>query len=839
MVWSEGFNFSPSPTSGQVSPNFHLQCGKASCPCRKTPASGWASRHCPVHDDQHPSLRVLLQDGRIIRAVCMAGCDSRAVLEALGLRIKVSPRRKPIPEWAIPNGPEEWLSQHLDLGARDIQGLGARYGLRFLRGHGQDALAVAFTWPGLNAQKIRTFPKNFRWEGTARPVIWPSLGLIREAFPDAGGIVMTEGEFDALILLHLGIPAVSVTGGADTPIPPGTGKEIAGLGFRKVLIIADADRPGIEAGRKWERALREDGLAVRVETVVSLGLGRASMGEKDTRDAWLGRADLDEAQFARPILEALESMKAVEETVREPVILPAGDWLRVQQEAPCWVVDGLVLQGGLTLLIGKPKVGKSTLARSIALAVALGRPILGRQVRQGLVLMLTHHREDPPAAVREHLLKMGVREGDDVPLYIADGVRTLNDIVSWVEANRPALIVIDTIARYMSLDDVNDYVKVLSALEPLQDIARRHGTAVLALHHAPKTGDDRETIDSPLGSTALAGSADIVMRYRRTGDRLQSVSRFGDDTQETVITLDPDGWPAAIGSLQEVQAHEEERAILDAIAANGPMTKDELRETLGRKAVDLAQTLQALLRQGRIGRTGSGRKGDPYRYFLPWNIPVEHSVPASTDEHSCRIDTEQSGMAVSETLRERNSVYGDEELDDSVPNSGSLYGNGGNGIFESATDEDLEGKIPFPPDGNRISAGSPQENGDTTSPISVPASSDAISDEFFPEKPDGSKRERKSDDPQDPDPKGGPASRCYSATDPDPSGSSGSDPGPPGGLTSTPPPGMSGVWTQTCPFNATHRLRIEAVGGKLRWAVCEGGCPPPLIWGALGIPFPE
>ena len=465
----------------------------------------------------------------------------------------------------------------------------------------------------------------------------------------------------------------------------------------------------------------------------------------------------------RTPLEVIRDLEAELARLREewkpdgqgPRITPVGEWVRIQQEAPTWVVDGLILQGGLTLLIGKPKTGKSTLARAIALAVALGRPILGRSVQKGPVLLMTHHREDPPAAVREHLRKMGVREGDTVPLYIADGVQTLGDIVSWVETNRPALIVIDTIARYAGFEDVNDYVKVLSALEPLQDLARQYGTAVLALHHAPKSGDDRETIDSPLGSTALAGAADIVMRYKRTGDRriLQTVNRFGDDLPETVVTLGPDGWPEAVGSLQEVQAHEEERAILDAIAANGPMTKDELREALGRKAIDLVRTLQALLRQGRIGRTGKGRKGDPYVYF------IQNSVPASTDEASGWVDTERSGMAVGETLRERNSVYRDEESDDSVPDSGPLYGNGGNGIFESASEADSEGKIPFPPDGKRISAGSPQENGDTTSPNSVPACSDAISDEFLAEKPDGSKAVRKSDDPpddpQDPDPPDG------------------------------------------------------------------------------------
>jgi 5S rRNA maturation endonuclease (ribonuclease M5) len=737
-------------------PSRQLECERASCPCRKTPSSGWASRHCPAHDDRHPSLRVLFQDGRIAKAVCLAKCDPQAVRQALGLNGVTGerPRRKPVPPEMIPNGPREWLSRHLDLNVQDIRDLAARYGLRGLKGlhrnsDGQDAPAIAFVWPGLDARKVRIYPKDFVWEGTSRPVLWPSLSIIRKAFPDSDGLVIVEGEFDALILLYLGIPTVSVTGGADTPIPTGLGRELVQQGFKKVLILADADRPGIEAGRRWAKALREDDLGVRVETVVSLGLGRASYGEKDVRDAWLSRTDLDEAAFMKPILQAMEGIRAVGEAVREPSVVQVGDWLRVQQEAPSWVVDGLILQGGLTLLIGKPKVGKSTLARSIGLAVALGRPILGRQVRQGPVLMLTHHREDPPAAVREHLLKMGVREGDAVPLYIADGVQALGDILAWVETNRPALIVIDTIARYTSFEDVNDYTKVLAALEPLQDLARQYGTAVLALHHAPKTGDDRETIDSPLGSTALAGSADVIMRYRRTGDRriLQTVNRFGDDLPETVITLGPDGWPEAIGSLQEVQASEEERAILDAIAANGPMTKDELREALGRKAIDLVRTLQALLRQGRIGRTGSGRKGDPYRYFLIVEHSVEHSVPASTDEASCGVDTEKSGMAVGETLWEWNSVYGDEESGDSVPDSGPLYGNGGNGIFEAASDADLEGEIPFPLDGKRNSAGSPSKNGVTTSPNSVPACTDAISDEFFPEKPDGSKRERKSDGP--------------------------------------------------------------------------------------------
>ena len=42
-----------------------------------------------------------------------------------------------------------------------------------------------------------------------------------------------------------------------------------------------------------------------------------------------------------------------------------------------WVVDGRLPVGGTSILGGRPKVGKTTLARSLALAVVRGEPWLG------------------------------------------------------------------------------------------------------------------------------------------------------------------------------------------------------------------------------------------------------------------------------------------------------------------------------------------------------------------------------------------------------------------------------------------------------------------------------
>ena len=42
---------------------------------------------CPAHDDRHPSLSIAEgEDGRIL-VYCRAGCETQAVLAALGLRL--------------------------------------------------------------------------------------------------------------------------------------------------------------------------------------------------------------------------------------------------------------------------------------------------------------------------------------------------------------------------------------------------------------------------------------------------------------------------------------------------------------------------------------------------------------------------------------------------------------------------------------------------------------------------------------------------------------------------------------------------------------------------------
>jgi hypothetical protein len=531
----------------------------------------------------------------------------------------------------IPNGPAEWLCRHLNLNWQDIRDLAAHYGLRGLKGlrkndDGQDAPAVAFTWPGLDARKVRVFPKTFCWEGTSRPVLWPALNVVREAFQDADGLVMTEGEFDALILLYLGIPAVSVTGGADTPIPTGLGRELNGLGFRKVLILADADRPGIEAGRRWERALREDGLAVKTTTVVELGLGRASYGEKDIRDAWLSRTDLDEAAFVKPILQAMEGMDSTERATDEGVnvlevgLLRAEDLNGHESAGPTWLVEPVLPDGAVVLLAGKYDSCKTWTALYMAKQVL---ETTGRQVVYLDFDMM------PLAVVRERLRATGLdryvrdrlrfHSGPDMTALTA--TERWGEVVDALLSMPPGLLVLDSLKAWLLNVKLNSDSDVLPYLQSLLRL-RAAGWTVLVIHHVPKTGD------GDFKNTGSIGDAvDVIWRGRREGAilKLEARKRRIEVPASVGLDMTDPAHPIPLdGDVAERRARE--ARILAFVKENPGCTRPQIADGVGvPDSGALKRLLADLVQQGRLAVEGKGTRPDPFRYYLPDDAPPQES----------------------------------------------------------------------------------------------------------------------------------------------------------------------------------------------------------------------
>ena len=91
----------------------------------------------------------------------------------------------------------------------------------------------------------------------------------------------------------------------------------------------------------------------------------------------------------------------------------AADLMRMQLPEPRWAVNGIIPEG-LSLLAGKPKLGKSWLALNIALAVATGGTALGSiHVEQGDVLYLA--LEDTKKRLQGRLDKLLHRQNAAAP----------------------------------------------------------------------------------------------------------------------------------------------------------------------------------------------------------------------------------------------------------------------------------------------------------------------------------------------------------------------------------------------------------------------------------------
>jgi len=160
---------------------------------------------------------------------------------------------------------------------------------------------------------------------------------------------------------------------------------------------------------------------------------------------------------------------------------------------------------------------------------------------------------------------------------------------------------------------------VSNALEGVMSAAREFNCCILATHHAPKaTGTD--AIDALLGSSALSGAPDTVMVLRRQEQErtVETVQRYGPDLERAVLTLDPETALLRLaGTVAEAHLQETRRRVLELLGSGVEMTTPEVIEAADGRKADVLQALAGLAATGQVTRSGTGRRGDPYRYHRP------------------------------------------------------------------------------------------------------------------------------------------------------------------------------------------------------------------------------
>ena len=295
-----------------------------------------------------------------------------------------------------------------------------------------------------------------------------------------------------------------------------------------------------------------------------------------------------------------------------------------------WFWDGVLPAGGLSLLLAKPKVGKTLFALNLALWASRGGSFFGKDTAPGNVIYLA--LEENIGEVKKSLIAFDNTHGEDDKFDLdfhfgiapSDAIKKLE---KWMVEKKPKLVVIDILQKFVRVKKIEDYAEVITALEPVMDIARRLDCHILLTHHAPKA--ERELIDSALGTTGLAASVDTIILIKKDGRGRRSFStsqRYRkpgvEDIKDWVINLNKDEITLELaGTTSEVNDSDAKEQILKLMEEIGegrfytePMTESQIRDVIKKDKAHTLRYLKELYGDKKIRREGTGHRNDPFKY---------------------------------------------------------------------------------------------------------------------------------------------------------------------------------------------------------------------------------
>jgi KaiC/GvpD/RAD55 family RecA-like ATPase len=629
----------------------------AQLPRAKLHGKGWRA-HCPAHDDHEPSLDLAEgNDGRALLK-CHAGCEVENIVSVLGLTMAdlFERRNEHVASPAITLAalarakllPAAWLAKALGWYDLPQGGIGIPY-------RDQSGATVhTKRRTALKAKDGSYWPKGVPLMAYGLE----DLAKVREA----GYLIFVEGETDRAVLKYHDLPVLGLPGATSTNVLPS--EHLAG--FDTVYVWQESDKGGQTFVAR---------VAARLQALGFQGVAKvvAIQGVKDPCEL-LAQVEGDSQLFSARMIEALGEAQALalpdQHATREGnpglTLTRLSDLLAEPEEAIEWLVDDMLPAGGFSLLAAKPKVGKSTLARCLALAVARGEPFLGRGSVNGPVIYLA--LEEKRSEVRKHFQVMGATGEEEIYLYAATAPNdALAKIRAAVDAKKPALLIIDPLFRLTRVRDSNDYAEVTAALEPWLAMARETGVHVLVVHHLGK--GERSGADAILGSTAIRAAVDTSLILKRT-DRYRTIvseQRYGEDLEETTLRFDSQTRMITLGEVKErEELSRMKTAIVEWLGRQDePCSERDIEEGVEGNNRPKRTALRELVAESHVEKTGKGTRGDSYQYSLSRSRIYEKresenpKVYVSADDISrySRFETLQN-TATSEGFRSENTEPG-------------------------------------------------------------------------------------------------------------------------------------------------------------------------------------
>lgn len=316
-------------------------------------------------------------------------------------------------------------------------------------------------------------------------------------------------------------------------------------------------------------------------------------------------------QTYRKMLRRVLVNNASQPTPPKIETINAADLQKAELPEVRMVVPDIVPEG-VSLLVSRPKLGKSWMALDLAIAVATGGTFLQRDVPSGPVLYLA--LED---SKRRLFARLKILRGDKTwpnmltlvpvggwPRMDADGIDRLR---GWCTENKPLLIIIDTLARFRSLSGDRTgtlYDRDTATIDAIQKVANEYRCAILILHHDRKA-DAADPLDVISGSLGLPGGADTILLLKRERGQHDAVLHVtGRDIEEKQLSLKWERnacrWQL-LGEADEFRVPDAMAAILNVLKESPePLTPKQIAKLLGKTDNNIRVRLTELRKAGKV-----------------------------------------------------------------------------------------------------------------------------------------------------------------------------------------------------------------------------------------------
>ena len=285
-----------------------------------------------------------------------------------------------------------------------------------------------------------------------------------------------------------------------------------------------------------------------------------------------------------------------------------------------WLIRSLWQKRAVGFCGGPPKCRKSWLGLEAAVAIASGRPCLGRFEVEDPGPTLIFMAEDSKEEVRERVRGICARRGVDIvglDLNIITASRlSLNSpedregLVATVERYKPKFLLLDPLIRIHSCDE-NNAREISALLGFLRWIQREFAVSIMVTHHANKktygrpgerlrgSSDIYAFADSAIYLFANRGSYELTVEHRAAAPIEPFLVDLTTENGATALTVLDDNTPPPTAELS--------RRILEKLrAAAGPVTRSALRADLKVQNQRLGACLEQLEATGLIDRSADG-----------------------------------------------------------------------------------------------------------------------------------------------------------------------------------------------------------------------------------------